>query len=213
MNLTRYGECGIRIKFGDAIDLETHEKVRRCYFFLRFLCLPDIIDITPAFTACLIHFDPRKTSFMELAERLSERETDMASAAVPEPLTHEIAVRYGTDDGPDMSFVCAHCGLTEDEVVSIHTAELYTVFTVGFTPGFPYLGVLDRRLNVPRLETPRVRVPRGSVGLAQRQTGIYPFVSPGGWRIIGRTEASLFNDKKYPYSLVQIGDKVRFIKE
>jgi KipI family sensor histidine kinase inhibitor len=137
----------------------------------------------------------------------------MTSAAVPEPSVHEITVRYGGVHGLDMSFVCAHCGLTEDEVVTIHAAELYTVFTVGFIPGFPYLGVLDRRLNTPRLETPRVRVPKGSVGIAQRQTGIYPFQSPGGWRIIGQTETSLFDAKKEPYSLMQIGDKVRFIKE
>ena len=85
MILTRYGENGVRIKFGDAINLETHEKVRQCYFFLKEMRLPDIIDITPAFTACLIHFDTRKTSFTKLAEMLSEREFDMASAAVPEP--------------------------------------------------------------------------------------------------------------------------------
>jgi KipI family sensor histidine kinase inhibitor len=213
MILTRYGENGVRIKFGDAINLETHEKVRQCYFFLKEMRLPDIIDITPAFTACLIHFDTRKTSFTKLAEMLSEREFDMASAAVPEPSVHEITVRYGGVHGLDMSFVCAHCGLTEDEVVTIHAAELYTVFTVGFIPGFPYLGVLDQRLNTPRLETPRVRVPKGSVGIAQRQTGIYPFQSPGGWRIIGQTETSLFDAKKEPYSLMQIGDKVRFIQE
>ena len=213
MILTRYGENGVRIKFGDAINLETHEKVRQCYFFLKAIHLPEITDITPAFTACLIHFDTRKTSFTKLAELLSEREPDMALAPVSEPAVHEIAVRYGGVHGLDMSFVCAHCGLTEDEVITIHTAELYTVFTVGFIPGFPYLGVLDRRLNTPRLETPRVRVPKGSVGIAQRQTGIYPFQSPGGWRIIGQTETNLFDAKKEPYSLMQIGDKVRFIQE
>lgn len=212
MNLTRYGENGLRMKFGDAITLETHEKVRRCYFFLKELRLPDIIDIIPAFTACLIHFDTRSTSFTKLARILSERALDMASAAVPEPCVHEIAVRYGGIHGLDMPFVSAHCGLNEDEVVAIHMAETYTVFTVGFIPGFPYMGVLDGRLNTPRLETPRVRVPRGSVGIAQRQTGIYPFQSPGGWRIIGQTETGLFDDKKEPYSLMQIGDKVRFIK-
>jgi len=106
--------------------------------------------------------------------------------------------------------VAGHCHLRPEEVIARHTGELYTVYTVGFTPGFPYLGTLDAAIAAPRLETPRTRIPAGSVGIAQRQTGIYPFESPAGWQIIGRTDASLFDTKHPPYSLMQIGDKVRF---
>jgi KipI family sensor histidine kinase inhibitor len=106
----------------------------------------------------------------------------------------------------------SHTGLSEDEIIEVHTAVTYKVFAVGFMPGFPYLGILDQRLYVPRLETPRLRVPEGSVGLAQLQTGIYPFESPAGWRIIGRTDKKLFDYNKDPYSIFRIGDKVRFIR-
>jgi inhibitor of KinA len=110
-----------------------------------------------------------------------------------------------------MTFVRSHTGLTDNEIIDIHTGVVYTVYAVGFVPGFPYLGTLDKRLEVPRLETPRVRISGGSVGIAQRQTGVYPFPSPAGWRIIGRTEVRLFNPQEKPYSLLQIGDKVKFI--
>jgi inhibitor of KinA len=111
-----------------------------------------------------------------------------------------------------MDFVRSHTGLPEDEIIDIHTGVEYTVYAVGFVPGFPYLGTLDPRLNVPRLETPRIRIPGGSVGIAQRQTGIYPFPSPAGWRIIGRTDLSLFDPQKEPHSLLHIGDRVKFIR-
>jgi inhibitor of KinA len=111
-----------------------------------------------------------------------------------------------------MGSVCAYSGLAEEEVVECHTSVIYTVFAVGFLPGFPYLGPLDRKLFVPRLDAPRVRVPEGSVGIAQLQTGIYPFDSPGGWRIIGKTSLRLFDTERPPYSLFMMGDQVRFVR-
>ena len=119
-------------------------------------------------------------------------------------------VMYGGEYGPDMEFICSYSGLAEEDVIEIHTSAVYTVFTVGFLPGFPYMGILDKRLYVPRLETPRLKVPEGSVGLAQLQTGIYPFESPAGWRILGKTETPLFDYRNEPHSLMTIGDTVRF---
>jgi 5-oxoprolinase (ATP-hydrolysing) subunit B len=110
----------------------------------------------------------------------------------------------------DMKIVCRQTGLAADDVIAIHSDLIYTVFAVGFIPGFPYLGMLDERIRVPRLETPRTRIAAGSVGIAQGQTGVYPFPSPAGWRIIGRTDVRFFNHEKEPYSLLQIGDKVKF---
>jgi KipI family sensor histidine kinase inhibitor len=213
MNLSPYGEDGIRILFGDAIDLDVHETVRRFHDFIQSLQRPDIIDVIPSFRSCLIRFDLQRTTYDKLSSLIMEtQEQALAVRVLPEPVLHEIPVRYGAEDGLDMEFVCTYTGLTEDEVIHIHTGVVYTVFAVGFTPGFPYLGTLDRRLNVPRLETPRIRIPGGSVGIAQQQTGIYPFASPAGWQIIGRTEATLFNPRKEPYSLMQIGDRVKFIR-
>lgn len=211
MTLSRYGEDGIRIKFGDTIDIETNERVRRYYYFIRSRKMDEIIDIIPSYTSCLIHFDIGAAGYHDMLDMLRHAETDIASAEIPAPVTHEIPVHYAGDYGPDMPLVCSQTGLKEEEVIGIHSATLYRVFTVGFIPGFPYLGILDERLNVPRLETPRVRVPRGSVGIAQVQTGVYTFESPAGWRIIGRTDVDFFTSSKEPYSLVQMGDNVRFV--
>lgn len=212
MKLSRYGEDGIRILFGDSVNLEIHEEVRRFYFFLKSLDLEEIIDIIPSFKSCLIHFNGESTSFQELASFIMEREQEAASVDLPEPKTYKIHVSYGGECGPDMEFLTSFLKLTEDEITEIHTSVTYTVFAVGFIPGFPYLGTLDKKLWVPRLETPRVKVPEGSVGIAQLQTGIYPFDSPAGWRIIGRTEKTLFNPQEAPYSLLQIGDRVEFLR-
>ncbi len=213
MNLSRYGEDGIRILFGDVIDLEVHEKVRRFYSLIKSLKRQDIIDIIPSFRSCLIHFDLRQTTYERLSSLIIDVDRQASSVRpLPEAATHEIPVHYGGEYGFDMAFVCAHTGLPEDEIIDIHTGIAYTVFAVGFVPGFPYLGTLDPRLNVPRLETPRIRIPGGSVGIAQQQTGIYPFPSPAGWRIIGKTDSCLFDPQKDPPSLLQIGDRVKFIK-
>ena len=198
--------------FGDSINLEIHAEVRRAYFFLKSLDLKEIIDIIPSFRSCLVHFNSEMTSFQKLATFISGMKPMATAVDLPEPKTYEITVSYGGEFGPDMEFLTSHLKLTEDEIVEIHTSVTYTVFTVGFIPGFPYLGILDRRLSVPRLETPRVKVPEGSVGIARLQTGIYPFDSPAGWRIIGRTDQKLFDPKEEPYSFLQIGDKIRFLR-
>jgi KipI family sensor histidine kinase inhibitor len=212
MKLSHYGEDGIRILFGDVIDLDVHQRVRRFYYLIKSLQRPDIIDIMPSFRSCLIHFDLKQTTYERLVSLILDvQQRAPSDRSLPEPVIHDIPVRYGGEYGLDMAFVCTHTKLAEDEVIEIHTGVLYTVFTVGFAPGFPYLGTLDPRLNVPRLETPRIRIAAGSVGIAPRQTGIYPFPSPAGWQIIGRTSVSLFDPRKEPYSLMQIGDQVKFI--
>jgi len=200
------------VVFGEGVDLETNEKVRRCYYFLKGLGLKNVFDIIPSFGTCLIRFDSGSTSFEYLSDLLAEREGEMVSMRVPEPSRHEVPVMYGGAHGPDMEFICSYSGLGEEEVIEIHSGCVYTVFAVGFLPGFPYLGPLDKRLYTPRLETPRLKVPEGSVGIAQLQTGIYPFESPAGWRILGRTDVSLFDHRKEPYSLMAIGDRVRFVR-
>ncbi len=212
LNISRFGEDGIRIIFGETIDPEVHEKVRNFYFYMKSLSLPEIIDLTPSFRSCLIHFDTGRTSFVRLSSLLREKEAEaLCSGHTPDPVRHDIPVHYGGPDALDMKVVCQQTGLTESDVIAIHSEVIYTVYAVGFIPGFPYMGTLDSRINVPRLETPRTRIVAGSVGIAQGQTGVYPFPSPAGWRIIGRTDVRLFNPEKEPYSLLQIGDKVKFI--
>lgn len=211
MDYSRYGEDGVRVLFGNKIDPETSKEIRKFYLFLKSLQRNDIIDIIPSFTSCLIHFDSQRTSYDDFVSFLINKSAEIASVKVPEPRSHEIPVQYGGEYGPDMEFVCSYSGLNEEEVIEIHASTVYTVFAVGFIPGFPYMGTLDKRIYAPRLETPRLKVPEGSVGLAQLQTGIYSFESPAGWRIIGKTNVQLFNFTEKPYSLLQMGDLVKFI--
>ena len=211
MEYSRYGEDGVRIIFGNTIEFEINEAIRKYYLFIKSLERREIIDIIPSLRSCLIHYDSRLTSFDGFVSFLREKEKEAHEVKVAEPRTHRISVRYGGEYGPDMEFVCSYSGLAQNEVVEIHSSRIYRVFAVGFMPGFPYMGIVDRRIYVPRLDTPRLKVPEGSIGLAQFQTGIYPFECPAGWRIIGKTNVELFDCRKAPYSLFQIGDLVRFV--
>jgi KipI family sensor histidine kinase inhibitor len=130
--------------------------------------------------------------------------------AGPTANRHEIAVRYGGDDGPDLAEVAAAHGISAEDVVRIHSSAIYTVALIGFSPGFPYLLGLDPRIATPRLDSPRVRVPAGSVGIGGTWSGVYPSETPGGWRIIGRCEAALFDAGSDPPALLAPGDTVGF---
>jgi len=129
---------------------------------------------------------------------------------IPEPKTLEIPVVYGGEYGPDMEWVSQYHNISVDEVIQLHTGTTYQVYMIGFMPGFPYLGELPEGLATPRRETPRTVIPQGSVAIAQRQTGIYPVESPGGWQILGRTPLKLFNPLHSPPTLLEMGDLVRF---
>ncbi len=212
MNIERFGERGIRIIFGQAIDEATHEAVRRFFLYTRSLHIAGVIDVIPSFRSCLVHFDRDRTDYEVLSSFLDGLEDDWRNMALPEVQRFEIPVRYAGDYGPDMDFVCSYSGLSSEEVIEIHCGATYRVYALGFMPGFPYLGTLDKRIYVPRQETPVLKVPQGSVGIAQLQTGIYPFESPAGWRIIGRTMVRLFDHTKAPFSLLNFGDIVRFVR-
>jgi len=131
---------------------------------------------------------------------------------MPEPREVEIPVVYGGEFGPDIGFVAAHTGLSEEEVVRLHTSVTYTVYMLGFAPGFVYLGGLPEALATPRLPTPRPSVPAGSVGIAGLQTGIYGLSTPGGWLLIGRTPLTMLDLNRQPPTLLQPGDRVRFVR-
>jgi inhibitor of KinA len=166
-----------------------------------------------------VHYDPK--AFLDKApghspfELLSARVVEIMSRAsdvLPHPARMiEIPVCYGREYGEDIRTVCAAHGLSEAEVIALHTAPTYFVGMLGFAPGFPYLAGLDERLVTPRRATPRPRVPRGSVAIGGEHTGIYPFELPGGWHLIGRTPLALFDPSRDPPSLLAAGDQVRFV--
>jgi KipI family sensor histidine kinase inhibitor len=153
-----------------------------------------------------INFDPAVLSFSELQKQIEQ--LALSTAALPEPRQIQVPVMY---DGEDLSRVARHNGLRESEVIRLHSETTYLVYMLGFSPGFAYMGGLSSKLATPRLETPRVAVPAGAVGIAGNQTGIYPVESPGGWNIIGRTPLKLFDPTAENPFLFEPGDEVRFV--
>jgi inhibitor of KinA len=164
----------------------------------------------PGYISLLVHYDLLRLEGGQALRAVQELAGRAAALALPEPRRVKVPVHYGGEHGPDLEFVARQAGLSPAEVVRIHTGAEYPVYFIGFTPGFPYLGGLDPRLFCPRLETPRARVPAGSVGIAGQQTGIYSVDSPGGWRLIGWTPLKLFDPLPDPPSLLAPGDVVRF---
>jgi KipI family sensor histidine kinase inhibitor len=161
----------------------------------------------------LVSYDPILSKYDEMCDRLDSfvTELDAIVEAAGESRIVELPVVYGGEDGPDLGNVAEHADLSAQEVIDIHSGVDYRVYMIGFAPGFPYLGGLDQRIATPRLKTPRINVPAGSVGIAESQTGVYPNASPGGWQLIGRTASALFDVTKSSPSLITPGSKVRFV--
>jgi KipI family sensor histidine kinase inhibitor len=195
--------------FGDRISRAAHAHVLRLTPLLQ--SVRGVTNVHPAYASILIDFDPRTIRHSGLERAAAQLFAQAARAPLPEPRTVEIPVAYGGENGPDLDAVAALTGHTPEEVVAIHSGAEYLVYFLGFSPGFPYLGGLPESIAAPRLETPRRRVPAGSVAIGGRQTGVYPMASPGGWRIIGRTALRLFDPAADPPVLLRMGDHVRFV--
>ena len=171
----------------------------------------DVINLHPAYETLTLDFDPLLVSPPVFKARIEALLETLDASQAASPRTVEIPVRYGGTDGPDLEDVARLTKLDPAEVVRLHTAPLYTVRFLGFAPGFPYLTGLATELECARRESPRTRVPAGSVAIAARQTGIYPEESPGGWQILGRTETELFSPERERPTLLTPGDRVKFV--
>ncbi len=172
-----------------------------------------IIETVPAYATLLVQYDPLAISFTQVRDFLREKLSQAEAVVAQNPKRVEVPVRYGGEHGVDLESVARHLQLRVEEVIRIHTQRTYTVYMMGFTPGFPYMGKLDDALVMPRLETPRTHVPAGTVAIAGLQTGIYPIASPGGWQLIGWTPLKLFDPTSKTPFLFAPGDEVKFIAE
>jgi KipI family sensor histidine kinase inhibitor len=170
--------------------------------------LREVEDVVPAARTLVVSLRPGEPPSDALLAALER--TDAEAPESPGRLV-ELAVRYGGDDGPDLDDVARLRGLEAEEVIRRHAAAEYVVAFVGFSPGFAYLLGLPPELATPRLATPRTRVPAGSVGIGGEFTGVYPSATPGGWRLVGRTDAALFDVARARPSLLEPGDRVRFV--
>jgi KipI family sensor histidine kinase inhibitor len=204
------GDRALLVELGDEISLEVNQRVRELFYVLDGTKLSGITELLPSYRSLLLIFDPLKISLAALKNRVMVLQKTLDPSLVPEPKTLRIPVAYGDEYGPDLEWVAEYHHITTHEVIRLHSSVTYHVFMIGFTPGYPYLGELPDEIVSPRRKTPRTHVPRGSVGIAQKQTGIYPVESPGGWQIIGRTPINLFDPQAWPPAFLAMGDLVTF---
>ena len=203
------GDAALLLELESVIDPEVNARAVAIAHALRAACMPGVRDVVPAFHSVAVYLDPLTADVPAVESVLRQPVT--AATDAPRFKTTDVPVAYGGDFGPDLPDVAAFAGLAQDEVVRLHAGRPYRVYMLGFLPGFPYLGTVDERIAAPRRGVPRTRVPAGSVGIASRQTGIYPRDSPGGWQIIGRTDVRLFDPARTPATLLAPGDTVRFV--
>ena len=203
-------DASLLVSFGETITVEANEHVRRLLRLMEAEPIAGVRNLHPAYCSLLIVFDALRLGHAELQERVGEYLERAERVSLPEPREVEIPVCYGGEFGPDLEEVAALHKISTAKVIELHSSTAYRVYFLGFVPGFAYLGELPRELVTPRLGTPRKRVPPGSVAIAGHQAGVYPFATPGGWRLLGRTPVRMFQADRQGLSLVSIGDRVRF---
>ena len=187
-----------------------NKNVRKLLQLLQSRPIANVRNLHPAYNSLLVKFDALRCRHEELEEKLRTYAEKIDEVRLPEARLVEIPVCYGGVLGPDLAEVAALHGLTPERVIELHASADYLVYFLGFVPGFAYLGELPATLVTSRLATPRRAVPRGSVGIAGNQTGVYPCETPGGWRLLGRTPLAMIQPTSESLSLLSIGDRVRF---
>jgi inhibitor of KinA len=204
------GDRALLVELGDGINPAVNKKVRDLFLKLDLESMAGVKELVPSYRSIMVVYDPLTITLPSLQEKILRLHQQASGASLAEPKTLEVPVVYGGRFGPDLQWVADFHSLSPEEVVRYHVRPVYQVYMIGFTPGFPYLGEVPEMIATPRRETPRTAVPQGSVAIAQRQTGIYPVQSPGGWHILGWTPLKLFDAEKWPPTPVEIGDLVRF---
>jgi len=205
------GDAAVRVEFGHAIDPRVNRRVHGFCAALADADIDGVLEFVPAYAVATVYYNPVEIEYDALVDRLSELVQPDTAATAHGVAVVEVPVVYGGEFGPDLARVAQTRGLTVEMAVALHSRRDYLCYMIGFMPGFPYLGELPAELRMPRLETPRTRVPAGSVAIADAQTGIYPGETPGGWNIIGRTPMQLFDPKASVPSVIRPGDTVRFV--
>ena len=211
LRVVHVGDTALLVEFGAVDMLAANRRVLALHRALAEARPPGLLDLTPAYRTLLVGFDPLRWPPATALDEVQRLAVGVDEGTAPVGRRVELPVRYGGEDGPDLADVARHTRLSEAEVVARHVAVEYLVLFIGFMPGFAYLWGLDPSLTTPRLATPRRAVPAGSVGIGGDQTGVYPTLSPGGWRLIGRTPDTLYDPRVDPPTLLRAGDRVRFV--
>jgi KipI family sensor histidine kinase inhibitor len=195
---------------GDVASAAVAARVRAAGDAVQAALGADLVDLVPSYASLLIIYDPMRTDHLSVAHRVREAVAELDTGGEDAGREVILPVYYAPEAGADLEALAAHAGLSMEQVIELHAGSEYRVYAIGFAPGFAYLGEVDIRIAAPRLATPRLRVPRGSVAIADRQTAVYPAVSPGGWNLIGRCPLRMFDPGASPPMPVAVGDRVRF---
>ena len=198
------------VYFGDVVDAQTSARVQAATSAIESVMGEDLIDLVPSYASVLILYNPLRTNHASVARRVRDVLSNVSTPATVECRTVVLPVYYAPEAGIDLESLAERAGLSVSKVIDLHAGAEYRVYAIGFAPGFAYLGEVDERIAAPRLATPRASVPRGSVAIADRQTAVYPSVSPGGWNLIGRCPVPMFDPSAQPCMPVAVGDTVRF---
>lgn len=204
------GDTSLCVEFGNEISNEINKQIRAFNIALANSKIPGIVETVPTYRSLMVHYDPGVILYGSLVKKLQGLLGQLDSIEIPPSEVLEIPVLYGGEEGPDLAFVAEHNGKTPEEVIKIHTSTEYLIYMLGFTPGFTYLGGMSDEIATPRLKTPRVKIPAGSVGIAGSQTGVYPIDSPGGWQLIGRTPVKMYDPNRETPILPEAGQYIKF---
>ena len=202
------GDAALVAEFGREVDETVNQRVHEMAKWLAEKQIPGVTEVLPTFRSLMIFYDPGKISYGRLVRALQSYRPGGAEHQAGEKTVLSIPCCY---DGPDLEGMSALTGLSREEIIAIHSGVDYKIYMMGFLPGFVYLGGLDKRICVPRLETPRTRIEPGSVGIGGSQTGVYPVASPGGWRILGRTYRKFYDPAREEPVLCKAGQYIRFV--
>ena len=215
INISVAGENSLILYLADNADSKVAAQIQSVTALITESLGPMLIDIIPSYASILIIYDPHLTDHFAVSKEIQKAMTIHAnsrgrSASQVDSKLVKLPVYYGTDAGPDLENLASNARLSVEEVINIHQSIEYRVYAIGFAPGFAYLGEVDERIAAPRLSTPRQRVPRGAVAIADRQTAVYPSISPGGWNLIGLCPTLMFDPNAKSTMPVKTGDRVQF---
>ncbi|MFO0707729.1 MAG: 5-oxoprolinase subunit PxpB [Nitrospira sp.] len=210
MHVQSLGDSAVTVELGETIDPAINARVIALAQAIARQRWDGVLDVVPTYRSVTVHVDPLVLDIEVFSEQLRGLALSLPHQIAANGRLRRIPVLYGGEWGPDLDALADYAQVSPHEVIRLHSAQIYRVYMLGFIPGFPYLGIVPLPLAMPRLATPRVLVPAGSVGIAGAQTGIYPTATPGGWRLIGRTPLSLYRPRHAEPFRLRAGDAVRF---
>lgn len=210
LNIEIAGQNAFIIYFAEQASPQVSSQIQTAVANIWSQMAEIIVDLVPSYASLLVIYDLNKSDPFEVRSRLRQAISNLTSADAASGELITLPVYYSEESGPDLGVIAELGNISINDVITIHQQTEYRVYAIGFAPGFAYLGEVDERIAAPRLSTPRQKVPRGAVAIADRQTAVYPAQSPGGWNLIGLCPTRMFNPEQQPSMPVQVGDRIRF---